>query len=240
MADKRVAIVQSNYIPWKGYFDLINSVDELILYDSVQYTRRDWRNRNRIKTRDGCRWLTIPVEVKGRYLQSIAHTRISDLGWRAKHLETVRHSYRRAPFFETYEPLLAGIYEGASSPFLSEVNERFIVEICRLLGITTTISRSSQYDLVEGRNERLISLCRQSGAQRYVSGPAARAYLETARFAESSITVEWMDYSGYPEYPQLHPPFEHEVTIIDLLLNVGPLAPKYMKSFGTSGATVSP
>src|SRR5207253_4989465 len=137
---KKLAIVQSNYIPWKGYFDLINSVDEFILYDVVQYTRRDWRNRNLIKTREGLHWLTIPVQVKGRYSQTIEETRINDQGWGRRHLEAIRHSYRRAPFFDQYEPLLTELYRECSSDLLSEVNERFLTTICRLLGIPTVIS----------------------------------------------------------------------------------------------------
>lgn len=230
---KTVAIVQSNYIPWKGYFDLINSVDEFILYDTVQYTRRDWRNRNLIKTREGLHWLTIPVQVKGRYAQTIQETLISDPGWSRRHFDAIRHSYRRAPFFGEYEPFLIDLYRESSSVLLSEVNERFLTAICARLGIDTVISRASAYASAPGRNEQLIALCRESGAHRYLSGPAARGYLDEARFEAAGINVEWMDYSGYSEYPQLFPPFVHGVSVIDLLLNVGPAAPRYMKSFGT-------
>src|SRR5438046_4323553 len=94
---RKAAIVQSNYIPWKGYFDLIRRVDEFILYDDVQYTRRDWRNRNLIKTPQGLRWLTIPVEVKGKYYQSIRDTKIADPVWAASHWQTIVHNYGRAP-----------------------------------------------------------------------------------------------------------------------------------------------
>jgi WbqC-like protein len=238
--DKIVAIVQSNYIPWKGYFDLINSVDEFILYDTVQYTRRDWRNRNLIKTRQGLHWLTIPVNVKGRYLQSIQETTISDPGWSRRHLEAIRHSYGRAPFFAHYESFLADLYGEPSGVLLSEVNERFLTAICGVLGIRTAISRASSYRSVPGRHEQLIALCLDSGASRYLSGPTARGYLDEARLAADGIRVEWMDYSGYPEYPQLFPPFEHGVSVLDLLLNVGPAAPRYMKSFGSMSATEPP
>ena len=239
MADKVVAIVQSNYIPWKGYFDLINAVDEFILYDVVQYTRRDWRNRNLIKTRDGLRWLTIPVQVKGRYVQTIDETRISDPAWPRHHLEAIRHSYRRAPFFDHYEPVLREMYRD-DSDLLSDVNERFLRAVCEFLGITTVISRASAYTRVPGRNEQLVALCRESGASRYLSGPSARGYLDEALFEGAGVRVEWMDYADYPEYPQLFPPFEHGVSVIDLILNVGPAAPQYMKSFGTSAAARSP
>ncbi len=231
--DKIVAIVQSNYIPWKGYFDLINSVDEFILYDIVQYTRRDWRNRNLIKTRDGLHWLTIPVQVKGRYSQTIQETKISDPGWGRRHLEAIRHSYRRAPFFDQYESFLIELYRDCSNVLLSEVNERFLTAICQLLGISTVISRASSYSRVPGRHEQLMTLLLESGARRYLSGPTARGYLDEARFEAAGVRIEWMDYSDYPEHSQLFPPFEHHVSVIDLLLNVGPAAPRFMKSFGT-------
>ncbi|MGE0822672.1 MAG: WbqC family protein [Candidatus Binatia bacterium] len=232
MSGKRVAIVQSNYIPWKGYFDLINSVDEFVLFDDVQYTRRDWRNRNRIKTPHGGLWLTIPVRVKGGYTQRICDTRISDAHWALRHWQSVQTFYVRAPYFARYKDWLADLYGTCTSEdSLSHINFVFLSAICQILGISTTLSWSSQYNLPTERNDRLIAICQQTGAQHYVSGPAAKVYLDEAAFLRAGITVHWMEYSGYPEYPQLFPPFEHAVSILDLLLNTGPDAPLYMKSF---------
>src|SRR5215204_4466106 len=107
---KKVAIVQSNYIPWKGYFDLINLVDEFILFDDMQYTRRDWRNRNIIKTSAGPKWLTIPVAVKGNYFQSIQDTTISDPRWARKHWESIVHSYAKAKSFAMYRDVFEALY----------------------------------------------------------------------------------------------------------------------------------
>jgi hypothetical protein len=228
---KTVAILQSNYIPWKGYFDLIHMVDEFILYDDMQYTRRDWRNRNLIKTPAGTAWLTIPVEVKGKYYQKINETRISEPGWAEKHWQTICHSYARAPFFRSYRPLLEELYRGATQPLLSEVNYHFLRAICDLLQIRTRISWSMDYRLEEGKTERLVALCRQAGATAYISGPAAQRYIAPELFEQAGIELRWMDYAGYPEYPQLHPPFEHGVSIIDLILSVGEDARSYMKSF---------
>jgi hypothetical protein len=230
VAGKTVVIVQSSYIPWKGYFDLINLADEFVLYDDVQFTRRDWRNRNRIKTRDGIRWLTIPVQVKGRYLQTVRDTRVSDPGWPRQHWESLRHAYGRAPHFDRYRDWLADLYAAQSSPWLSEINHRFLTEICRMLQIGTSFSWSSAHPAAQGRTERLVAICRAAQAIRYLSGPSARAYLDESLFAQAGISVQYMDYSGYPEYPQLHPPFQHEVSILDLILNVGPEATAYMKS----------
>jgi hypothetical protein len=231
---KAVAIVQSCYIPWKGYFDLISSVDEFVLYDDRQFTRRDWRNRNRIKTRQGTRWLTIPVETKGRYHQRIDETEISDPRWAEQHLKTLRHNYAAAPYFADYRELLESLYRTPTERLLSSVNRRFLEAIAEVLGITTTLSWSTDYDAEGTKTDRLVSLCRAAGATDYVSGPRARSYLDEAAFAEAGIRVSYFDYTGYPEYEQLHPPFEHAVTILDLILNAGPAAPLYMKGSARS------
>jgi hypothetical protein len=228
---KRIAISQSNYIPWKGYFDTIHAVDEFVLYDDVQYTRRDWRNRNKIKTANGAVWLTIPVQVKGKYLQKIKDTLISDAGWAKTHWRSLEHAYGRAPCFDTLAPEFHELYERLPGDRLSDINRAWIETICRLLGIKTKLSWSGDYHLEEDRNQRLISVCKQAGATDYYSGPAAKDYLDEAAFAKEGIRVHWVDYGGYPEYPQLHPPFDHYVSVLDLLFNVGSDAPRYMKTF---------
>lgn len=229
---KKVAIVQSNYIPWKGYFDLINLSDEFILFDNVQYTRRDWRNRNRIKVHDGAAWLTIPVTVKGKYFQRICDTEISDHQWGKTHWGTIRHNYAKARYFKEYADFFEKLYiESSSLFFLSQINFYFLSEICHLLGIHTRITRSTDYNLMQGQTERLISLCQQVEATEYLSGPSARSYLDEKLFDQAGITLRYMDYSGYPEYEQVFPPFDHHVSIVDLILNTGPAACEYLKSF---------
>ena len=225
---KRVAILQSSYIPWKGYFDLIRRVDEFILYDDAQYTKRDWRNRNRIKTPTGPLWLSIPVEVKGRYLQAIKDTRASEPGWHERHWRSIQVSYARAPYFQTYKPVLEELYLGCTSSSLSEINFRFIARFCELLSIRTRLTWSMDYTLVDGQTERLVALCEQAGATEYLSGPAARVYIDPKRFEDAGIKLTFMDYGGYPEYPQLYPPFDHYVSLIDLLVHTGPEALAYM------------
>jgi WbqC-like protein len=216
--------VQSSYIPWKGYFDMMQRVDEFILYDDAQYTRRDWRNRNRIKTKDGLLWLTIPVEVKGKFEQAIKDVRISDARWAERHMKTIAAVYARAPHFRTYREALDALYRGAVSMRLSEVNRHLTQGIADLLGITTRLSWSMDYELPRGRVERLVGLCQRAGARVYVSGPSARDYLDPAVFAAAGIELAYMDYSGYPEYPQLYPPFAHQVSIVDVLVHAGPAA----------------
>jgi hypothetical protein len=232
---KKVAILQSNYIPWKGYFDIINLVDEFIVFDDVQYTRRDWRNRNRIKTANGSVWLTIPVEVKGKYFQAINETRINDKDWNKKHWKTIAQHYGKATFFKQYKDLFEDLYLGTNEFFLSLVNIHFIKAVCKILGITTRISNSSDYKIIEGKTERLVDLCRKTNATEYLSGPAAKDYIDEDLFDQENIRLSWMDYSGYPEYEQLYPPFDHAVSIIDLILNTGPQATLYMNSFSAKG-----
>jgi hypothetical protein len=229
MAGKRIAIVQSNYIPWKGYFDLIASVDEFILYDDMQFTRRDWRNRNQIKTPQGVQWLTVPVLVKGKYHQSIRETEIDGSDWAATHWKTLAQNYRRAPHFDEIATWLEPLYLSDVATTVSKLNRRFLQATCAYLGISTLISNSWDYSLEEGKTSRLASLCRQAGGTEYISGPAARGYIEPSVFEDQGIALTWFDYDNYPEYPQLWGAFTHGVSILDLLFNCGKDAPKHMK-----------
>jgi hypothetical protein len=229
---KKVAIVQSNYIPWKGYFDLINAVDEFILFDDAQYTRRDWRNRNLIKTREGPLWLTIPVRTTGEYLTPIRSIVASDSQWRTTHWRSLTASYARAPHFRSYSETLERLYLGSEQDRLSEINHAFLAGICEILGVKTRLTWSMDYEIAAGKTERIVGLCRQAGAHTYVSGPSARSYLEAEQFQAAGIELVFFDYGGYPEYPQLFPPFRHEVSILDLLFNEGPAATSRMLTFG--------
>ncbi len=231
MLSKKVAIVQSNYIPWKGYFDMINSVDEFILYDDMQYTRRDWRNRNKIKTPKGLIWLTIPVEVKGKYYQTIKDTIISDPQWNITHWKTIAQNYSKSKFFPEYKDLFEELYLGSQDTLLSNINYGFLKAICDMLNINTKLSWSMDYNLIEGKTERLLDLCKQSQATEYISGPGAKDYIQEEMFSQEGIKLSYMEYSGYPEYEQLYPPFEHGVSILDLIFNQGVNATKFMKSF---------
>lgn len=219
---KKVAILQSNYIPWKGYFDLINKVDEFILYDDVQYTRRDWRNRNLIKTQTGPIWLTIPVNAKGKFEQKIMETKVSGHSWEDQHWKSIQFNYGKSKHYYALAPRIKELYEKSKKlDYLSDINYLFIKDLCDLVDIKTKISWSSDYNLIAGRSERLLDLCIQAEATTYLSGPAAKSYLDIELFKSKGISVEWMSYSEYPEYNQLFPPFVHSVSILDLLFNVG-------------------
>ena len=229
---KKVAILQSDYIPWKGYFDIINSVDEFILYDDMQYTRRDWRNRNQIKTPSGMLWLTIPVESKGKFYQRIRDTKVTGHKWAQEHWRSISLNYARTPYFKDYGPFFEKLYgEAEKLDYLSEINHLFLTGICSLLGIRTAISWSSDYPLAEGKTERLAALVRSAGGSYYLSGPAAKDYIEDQVFEDAGIQLAYMSYEGYPEYPQRGGSFTHNVSILDLLFMTGPSAPEYMLSF---------
>jgi hypothetical protein len=228
---KKIAVIQSNYIPWKGYFDIINMVDEFVIYDDAQYTKRDWRNRNLIKTNSGLTWLTIPVEVKNKYKQTIRETKVSGNSWTNKHLKIVKHNYSRAEHFnEIYDWLIKILNQCKNEIFISDINLLFIRGITGYLGIKTKISFSYDYLLEGDRSRKALNICLQSGAKEYLSGPAAKSYLDIEAFNQEGIIVKWMDYSGYKEYPQLHPPFIHEVSIIDLMFNTGADSVNYLNS----------
>jgi hypothetical protein len=226
---KKVAIVQSNYIPWKGYFDMIAAVDEFILYDDMQYTRRDWRNRNQIKTPQGVQWITVPVLVKGKYEQAIRDTKIDGASWAGLHWKSIEQNYKRAKYFEEIATWLRPVYLERHYDSISELNRTLIERICGYLGITTQIKNSWDYELTQGRSERLADLCLQAEGTTYVSGPAAKDYMDERVFAERGIRIDWFDYSNYREYPQLWGEFVHVVSIIDLMLNCGPESAQYMR-----------
>ncbi len=228
----KAAILQSNYIPWKGYFDIIARSDMFILYDEVQYTKNDWRNRNRIKTHNGLQWLTIPVLFSGKFGQAISETRVVQDGWTSKHLKSITLNYTKSPFWKHYEDAFEGLYDDLQKEvFLSRINLRCISLLCKLLAIETEIIWSSDIPVVNtGKNERLIDILKAVGATSYISGPAAKDYMDVSLFNKKGIDVSFMDYNNYPLYPQLHGDFIHEVSVIDVLFNVGPEARKYICS----------
>jgi WbqC-like protein family len=226
---KKIAISQSNYIPWKGYFDLIDSVDEFVFYDCAQYTRRDWRNRNWIKSPAGMIWLSIPVRTKGAYLEPISAIEVADVNWSTVHWMQIERCYARASSFRLVADFLSGLYRSMDTTMLSKINSTLVMGISGYLGVQTKFRDASEFLLQEGRSERLLGICQSVGATTYVSGPAARAYLDIELFSRHGIEVEWFDYSGYPEYPQLWGDFVHEVSIVDLLMNCGPEASQYFR-----------
>ena len=222
----KVAVIQSNYIPWRGYFDVIHDADVFVFYDDVQYTVNDWRNRNRVKTANGVVWLTIPVGNQNE--RRICEVEIRDRGWARKHWMTIEQSYRRAPAFVAYHDFFQDVY---ARPWdsLSRLNQALIGRVASdLLGIRTEFRDSREFDLAGERGDRLLSLLCQAGATDYISGPAAKNYLDVQAYADAGIQVHWKDYSSYPEYPQLHGAYAPGLSVVDLLMNCGDRAPHYI------------
>lgn len=228
---KKILITQSNYIPWKGYFDGINTADVFVVYDEMQYTKRDWRNRNKIKTQNGAQWISIPVEVKGKYFQKINETKVSDPSWGQKHWNSIRHNYSKAPFFKEYAEIFEELYLNNQEEYLSKINIAFIEAINKILGIETEIIWSKDLDLRGDKSEKLLNICLDLQGTDYYSGPAAKNYMDVELFEKNGVHVHWFDYSGYPEYNQMFGEFDHEVSILDLIFNEGPAAKNFMKSF---------
>ena len=230
---KKIFIIQTNYIPWKGYFDALNTVDEVILYDDMQYTKNDWRNRNKIKTAQGPQWLTIPIDVKGKMHQKIKDAVVSDryLDWRESHWKTLQMSYSKAAHFKTYFSEFENLYKNDKEIHLSKINHSFIALINNILGIKTPMRWSSEFELKGDRNEKLVNLCLETNTTDYFTGPSAQEYLDESLFEKQGIKVHYIDYSGYPSYTQLYGDFVHAVSILDLLFNEGPKTRNFMKSF---------
>jgi len=215
-----VSVCQSNYIPWKGYFDLIKSSDIFVVYDHVQYTKNDWRNRNLIKSNQGLKWLTIPVS-QSRLGQKINETEISYGKWNIKHWKTLKSNYSRSPFFKEYSEYFEELYLSSGSNFISEINQKFLKSLLDLLEIKTKVILSSNFKNVSDKNENLLNILLELNATEYLSGPSAKDYIDEKLFTNNGINVKYIDYTNYQSYTQLHGKFEHGVSILDLIFNVG-------------------
>jgi hypothetical protein len=222
---RSVAVLQSNYLPWKGYFDIINDVDLFIFYDDVQFTKNDWRNRNLVKTPGGTAWITVPVGQDIR--RRICDVKIPDTRWAKVHWKTLCQYYSRAPHFARYREFFEDAYLGRKWETLSALNHHVVRNIAgEFLGSCAAFGDSRDFALSGAGSDRLLALLKLAGATRYVSGPAARDYLDESAFRAAGVEVAWKSYSGYPEYPQFFPPFEHRVSVVDLLFQAGADAPE--------------
>lgn len=223
---KTVASLQSNYIPWKGYFDIIHDVDEFIFCDDLQYTVKDWRNRNQIFTPQGKIWLTVPVGTNEH--RQILDVRIPNPKWQMKHFNTLKMAYHKAPFFSKYEEFLASVYLDRTWDYLYELDRFLIVQISRFLGIKTVFTDSRNYVRMGRKHERLLNMLVSAKTDIYVSGPSAKNYIIEEDYQKMGIKLIWKDYANYPVYPQYSKMFSHNVSILDLLFNVGDDAPYYI------------
>ena len=224
----KIGVIQSSYIPWRGYFDFIASVDAFVFHDDIQYTKSDWRNRNRIKTPKGTEWLTVPVHYK-EVSQLICETNIDhSTSWQQKHLRKMQESYREAPYAKAALDILSCV-PADQSETISNLNIVLTKRICDHLCIGTPLIAASDFSLVGTKTDRLIDLLTKLNATTYLSGPSADAYLDKEAFSRNGIRLEYKSYD-YDSYPQLWGPFEGAVTVLDLIANCGPAAKTLIRS----------
>lgn len=217
----KVAILQSNYIPWKGYFDLIHDADVFVFYDCVKYTKNDWRNRNKIYVNASPQWITIPIASESTKLK-IEEVKITDTTWQETHAKTLTLGYKKAPFFFQLEELIQHYFIEKKWSHLSELNQYIITDISQRLGITTKFINSQELTLAGDRVEKLINICTQLNATEYISGPAAKDYLSEKEylFENNTISLSYKNYPQYKEYKQLQSPFESSISIVDMIANL--------------------
>jgi len=222
----KVAVIQPSYIPWKGFFDIINDVDIFVHLDCVQYTKSDWRNRNKIKTSNGLIWLTIPVKLSNDF-PKIKDVKIDNSqNWKKKHKESIRRAYSKSPYFKDYSWLLNEIYD-KDFESLSDFNIYVTELIAKILSIETKFCRSSNFNLNGFKDDRLIEIMSIVNGNIYISGPSAKAYLDIERWEELNLEVIFKEYQ-YPSYHQRWGGFDHNVSILDLIFNEGPFASDYI------------
>lgn len=221
---KTIAVLQPSYLPWIGYFDQIIRSDIFVYLDDVLYTKNDWRNRNRIKTANGPIWLTLPVDTKKRITDNllIKDVKIIDKTTLSKHLQSIQLNYKKAPYFDEFYPLLEKLFK-KNWDFLTDLNIAFVDLVTDYLSIKgKKFYRSSQLILepYETSTERLINICKHFNITDYLTGDAAKSYLDEKLFENNEIKVIYQHYQ-HPRYHQLWGDFMPYLSIVDLLFNEG-------------------
>jgi hypothetical protein len=218
----RISIIQSNYLPWKGYFDLIASSDLFVVYDSAQFTKNDWRNRNRIMTKEGPVWLSLPIATAGRSGQSIRDARLADTRRLQRHALTLDQTYGKlAGFQEIRAPLMTAFEQLRSCELLHDINVTLLRCLARCLGLSVEFIQDTDVPRESANpTQRIVDICTFFGATSYLTGPAGLSYLELERFMRRGIAVDVIEYDHYSEYPQRgFAPFMHGVSVVDLIAN---------------------
>lgn len=217
---RTIAILQPGYVPWLGFFDQVLRSDVFVIYDDVQFDKQGWRNRNRIKSANGVQWLTVPVLHRGRSAQLIPEVEINNsVPWGRKHLAAIRQCYAKAPFLDQYATEIEQVLAGPWT-HLIDLDREFVGRMCSWLGVRGELVRSSELGIRGDRTERLVKICKALEASRYLTGDAARSYLDPTEFEKNGIRVEFQNYQ-HPTYPQLHGDFVPYLSALDLLLNCG-------------------
>lgn len=216
-----VVITQSNYIPWRGWFAMIRSAAALVYLDDVQYTRRDWRNRNLIWGTTGAKWLTIPTISSGNYKSKICDIECVDSSWIRSHLSRLDNAYMEYDHYREFRADLRSAYEGlANLRSLSQINQQLTLWLMTILKINPSVYNSYDFASSGSKTDRLVRICLKIQADEYVTGPAARVYLDEKLFNENSIKVTWIDYSNLPDISPSTPDL-HEHSILHVIATLG-------------------
>ena len=227
----KIAICQPTYLPWIGYFDLMDQVDAFVLLDSVQFEKQSWQHRNRIKIASGLQWLTVPVVYRGCFGQTINQVAIRDPEFARKHLRGIELSYRRAAYFDSYYPELAEILQAHSKGLLADLNAGLLRWFRSIFGIRTPMVCSSAMNGRGRRSQLLVNVCLELNADGYLSPPGSTSYLlnDLELFVNAGIEVEFHHYQ-HPEYSQLFPPFCPYASALDLIFNEGKRSLEVLRS----------
>jgi hypothetical protein len=224
MADV-IAIMQPTFLPWIGYLSMIDRVDTFVFLDNVQFEKRSWQQRNRIKTANGPIWLTIPVKSKGLQEQKIQDTEISNDDGQVyeKIYKSISHAYAKAPFFSEFGPQIKSIFDKNLNN-ISDLNIEIILWLCRSIGIKTKMMRASDLSATGSKAELLANICAEMNAHTYISAHGSKEYIDASHdFQDHNIKVFYHTYH-HPEYRQLYGEFIPYMSAIDLLFNEGPQA----------------
>lgn len=225
----RAVLLQPTYLPWMGYFGMIDSADTFVFYDDTQFVKQSWQQRNRIRTSSGSTWLVVPVTQS--FGQAINEVKIcNEVNWRPKHWKSIKYNYTKSPFFEDYASIFEGIYKKEWEN-LVDLNITLIKEITKLLGFHSEFKLSSDLNVSGTKTERVINVLKEIGANEYISGPAAESYIELERFKKEGITLYWYEFD-HPSYPQSFDGFTPQLSVLDLLFNVGNESPNVIKEGG--------
>jgi hypothetical protein len=229
----KIAIHQPQYLPWLGYLDKLDSADVFIFLDTVQFKKHEWQNRNRIRTKDGWQWLTVPII--DRFPEQIDRVEVNaKTDWQRKHCQALRQHYGSAPYWAPLGPELTALLQEPWAR-LRDLNIAVLDLLCRHLGIKTPRRLASTMEAREQPTDRLVDLCRAVGGTVYLAGQGAVSsedgapYMDVGRFAQAGIAVQVQSYT-HPQYPQRHQPFISHLAVVDLLFNCGPESLNVLRS----------
>jgi hypothetical protein len=212
---------QPSYLPWIGLFHKIYLAEQFCLYDDVQYTKKDFVSRNYIKTANGPILLSVPVKSKNHRDKLLSDVEILDNGWSVKHIKTIELNYAKAPYFSRYFDEIAHLISAHRTGTLTKLNHSLTVFFLNSLGIQRKIHLASDLNLIGNKSERIIDMCQKLQADNYVFGKLGQSYADLESFRSSDIKIFFQDYQ-HPIYPQIHEDFVPNLSIIDLLFNMGP------------------